>query len=116
MNVNLKAIERACIHSIDFKQCIGTNNYGKPLYAAPITINHVRFDDNRVWTRSGNNAEITANAIIFIYPFVTALGIDLSKAEKSVITFKGNEYTVNKIVRNFFPYEDKIFSYELEVL
>lgn len=114
--INLKAIERACIHSIEFKKCIGTNNYGKPLYAAPIVINHVRFDDNRVWSKSGNAAEITANAVVFIYPFVTATDVDFSEVEKSIITFKGNEYIVNKIVRNFFPYEDKIFSYELEVL
>lgn len=114
--MNLNVIKRACVHSIEFKECIGTNNYGKPLYAAPIVINNVRFDDNRLWTRSGNNAEITANAVAFIYPFAADIDKDFSKSEKSVIIFKGKEYVVNKIVRNYYPYEDKVFSYELEVL
>jgi hypothetical protein len=103
------------IHTIEYKAFTGQkDDWGKPVYAVPVTINFVRVDESRVFSRDTTQTKIVANAVIFV-DTVNSNPIPLFK-EESKITFKGKEMTLKKIVPCYHPRKDELRHYELEVI
>ena len=94
-----------------------TNDYNQPIYNDPITINHCVFQPQTIYSGTNNNRQLVANAIVFLYVGVSSPMPVLSKDNyQSVITFEGNDYALQSIVDNRDPFNNELWSYELEVL
>lgn len=104
------------IHSIIYEEKLpGEDSYGNPLFAKPITIKHVRFDDSTVFSRDATDTKILANAVVFV-DSTHSTNVPDRFVEESKITFKGKTYTLKKIVDCYQPNKDEIRHYELEVI
>lgn len=114
--MNIGVLKRLCVHSVTFERFLSTDRYNKPIYSEPLLIDRVRFDNNPVWSKSGNNDSIVANGVLFVYPNISTNAGDLSNTMKSRITFNGTTYVVNKVIEVYEPFSNKVFCYEMEVL
>ncbi|MEK3890246.1 putative minor capsid protein [Bacillus sp. FSL K6-3431] len=107
------------IHSIVYKGFTGKkDDFGKPVYDPPITIEYVRYDESSVFSRDNTQTKILADGVIFV-DTTHSKPIPVFK-EESKITFndgvKDRELTLKKIVPCYYPNQNKVHHYELEVI
>ncbi|VDG98905.1 Minor capsid protein [Lysinibacillus sphaericus] len=103
------------IHQIIYSGYTGKkDDFQKPVYDVPVIINHVRFDDSTVFSRDNSQNKILAEAVIFV-DSVNSSPVPMFK-EQSVITFNGKQYTLKKVVPCYYPNQDKVHHWELEVI
>lgn len=103
------------IHQIIYSGYTGKkDDFQKPVYDVPVIINHVRFDDSTVFSRDNSQNKIVAEAVIFV-DSVNSSPVPIFK-EQSVIIFKGKQYTLKKVVPCYYPTEDRVRHWELEVV
>lgn len=108
--------KRWLIHDIIYQERLpGKDSYGNPLFAEPIIIKHVRFDDSTVFSRDATDTKIVANAVIFV-DATHSTNLPERFVEESKITFNGKEYTIKKVIDCYYPYKDEIRHWELEVI
>lgn len=104
------------IHTIEYREKLqGKDSYGNPLFAEPITIENVRFDDLTVFSRDARDTKILANAVIFV-DSTHSTNLPEKFVEESKITFNGKEYTLKKVVTLYYPNKNEIRHWELEVI
>ena len=108
--------KRWLIHDIIYQERLpGKDSYGNPLFAEPIIIKHVRFDDSTVFSRDQTQTKIQAEAVIFI-DATHSTNLPEKFIEESKITFNGREYTIKKVIDCYYPNKNEIRHYELEVI
>ncbi|MGE7113941.1 putative minor capsid protein [Lysinibacillus sp. NPDC047702] len=104
------------IHNIIYKQRLGgKDDYGNPLYAVPIIIQHVRYDQSTVFSRDNMQTKIVANAVVFV-DARNSTPIPEKFVEESIITFEGEEYVLKEIIPCYHPKKNTVRHYELEVI
>lgn len=104
------------IHEITYEEKLpGKDSYGNPLYADPVIIEYVRFDDSTVFSRDTTDTKIVANAVIFV-DVTNSTNLPKEFLEQSKITFNDNEYTLKKVVDCYYPQKNEIHHWELEVI
>jgi len=107
--------KRWLIHSIVYKGYTGQkDDWGKPKYDDPVTIENVRVDTMTVFSRDTRQTKIQADAVIFV-DSTHSKPIPEFK-EQSIITFGGRDYVLQKIVPCYYPDRNEIHHYELEVI
>lgn len=103
------------IHTVEYKAFTAQkDDWGKPVYDVPVTINSVRVDESAVFSRDTTQTKIVANAIIFV-DAVNSNPIPVFK-EESKMTFNNREMTLKKIVPCYYPQLNEVHHYELEVV
>lgn len=103
------------IHTITYEGFTGgQDDWGKPVYDAPITIEYVRFDDSSVFSRDNTQTKILANGVIFV-DCTHSTPIPTFK-EDSKIMWNGRELVLKKIVPCYYPNKNEIHHFELEVI
>ena len=103
------------IHTIEYKAFTGQKDeWGKPVYAEPVTINFVRVDESTVFSRDTTQTKIVANAVIFV-DILNSNPVPVFK-EESKIAFNGKDLTLKKIIPCYHPQQNEIHHYELEVV
>ena len=104
------------IHEIKYEKYTGNrDSYGNLIYDDPITIKFVRVDNETVFSRDTTDTKIVANAVIFI-DSTHSTNVPGKFVEQSKITFKGDVFTLKKVIEAYYPTKDKIRHYELEVV
>lgn len=103
-----------CIDSFEYEEYKGENNWSEPEYKKAITINNCRIDRSAEYTSTVAGKQLLYNAVIFCYNDITTPLPDFKTQSK--IKYDNCNYIVTKIIINYYPYEKKIFSYELEVV
>lgn len=103
------------IHSIEYKALTGQKDeWSKPVYAEPMEINFVRVDESTIFSRDTTQTKIVANAVIFV-DAVNSNPIPVF-IEDSKIMFNGREMTLKKIIPCYYPQQNEVRHYELEVV
>jgi len=103
------------IHTIIYEGFTGgKDDWGKPAFEAPITIEFVRHDPTTVFSRDSSQTKIIANGIIFV-DAVNSNPIPDFK-EESKIDFNGRNLTLKKIIPCYYPQRNEIRHWELEVI
>lgn len=102
------------IHSIKYKQYQGTNDWDAPIYDDPKIIDYVRFDDAAVFSRDSNQNKIIAEAVIFVDAQHSVPQVEFT--EQSKITFNNKGYVLKKVIPCYYPAENKVHHWELEVV
>ncbi|MDN6161974.1 MAG: minor capsid protein [Atopostipes sp.] len=106
-----------CNQSIVLRLIKEYDKWQKPIFEDPITINHMIFQPQTVYSGTNNNREVVANAIAFLFAGVSEPLPRITKNHVgSEIDFEGETYVLQKIVDNRNPFSNEIYSYELEVL
>ena len=106
--------KRWLIHSIEYEEYLGKDDWDNDKYANPIIINHVRFDNKTVFSRDSTQNKILAEAIVFVDARHSKPLPEFK--ERSKITFNGRTYTLKKIVDCYYPHKNEVRHYELEVI
>lgn len=103
------------IHSIIYKGHTGRkDDFQRPVFAEPVEIEHVRFDESTVFSRDATQTKIVAEAVIFV-DAVNSSPVPNFKGE-SVITFGEKDFTLKKIVPCYYPTRNEVHHWELEVI
>lgn len=110
----LKVNPKMLVDEFVYEEYVEEGDWGEDSYKEPVTIKNVRIDRNAVYSRDKTQTQIVADSIIFCYASATSPFIDFK--EQSKVTFDGKEYVIRKVVLNKEPFQNAIFSYELEVL
>lgn len=110
----LKVDPKMLVDEFVYEEFESNDDWGETVYKEPVTVTNVRIDRNTVYSRDKTQTQIVADSIIFCYASATSPFIDFK--EQSRVTFDGNEYVIKKVVLNKEPFQNAIFSYELEVL
>lgn len=104
------------IHEITYIEKLdGTDDYGNPLEAVPIIINHVRYDQSTVFSRDSTQSKIVAEGVIFV-DAVNSSPLPEEFVEESKIEFNGRELTLKKVIPCYYPTKNEIHHWELEVI
>lgn len=109
--------KKMCNQSIVLQVPTGEeDDYGKQKTVEQ-AINNVLVQPQTIYSGSNNSRTITANAIVFLFAQISE---PLPKITPDWIgthlKFEGRDYTITNIVDNREPYNNKVYSYELEVL
>ena len=102
------------IHSIDYMEYTGTNDWQEPEYANPITIDNVRVDIGSQYSASTSGKQLLYNALIFVYDGLSSPMVDFKTESK--ILFKGKELVITDVTPVYEAYEDRLYAVELEVV
>jgi len=108
--------------SFEYHEFEEKNTWAKPSYKEPILINKVRIDETLetapISTATNGVAlgisRVVCKAIAFTYASDTTPFIEFK--ERSKIVTKNDIYTINKVVKVNEPFEDKLWSVELELI
>lgn len=92
------------------------DKYGKQTQVDTI-INNCVVQQETIYSGTNNGRQVVANAVIFLYSDVTTPIPKLGKTSQgNKIIFEGVEYAIQRIVDNRNPLNNKVWSYEVEVL
>ena len=101
----LRVNPRLLTHSFDYYELEKMDAWSTPTYKEPITINNVRID---------TTGTLPTKAIAFVYASDTTPFIPFTKQSK--IATETATYIINKIIEINEPFQDKIWSVELELI
>jgi len=103
------------IHTIVYEAYTGKkDDFQNPVYADPVTIRNVRYDNSTVFSRDNTQTKVLADGIIFV-DAVNSSPVPNFK-EQSKINFNGRELALQKVAPCYYPNKNKIRHYELEVI
>lgn len=102
------------IHSIIYEEYTGNDEWNRPIYKEPLTIDYVRFDEATVFSRDSKQTVIVADGIIFVDMINSQTFPEF--IEQSKITFQGKPRVLKKVIPCYYPQKNKIHHYELEVI
>ena len=113
----LRIPKKMCNQSIVLQVPTGEeDDYGKQKTVEQ-AINNVLVQPQTIYSGSSNSRTITANAIVFLFAGISDPLPKITPDWVGVhIKFEGRDYTITNIVDNREPYNNKVYSYELEVL
>lgn len=90
------------------------DNYSNPIYDLPIIINNVRIDRTTLFSRDSAETKVIADGIIFCFASATTPFFQFE--EQSKVVYDGKELIIKKVIPNYEPDSNNLWSYELEVL
>lgn len=107
--------KRWLVHQIIYEGYTGEKDeFQKPMYDAPMIINHVRYDQSTVFSRDSSQTKIVAEGVIFV-DAVNSSPVPEFK-EESKITFNGRVLTLKKVKPLYYPDKNEVHHWELEVI
>ncbi len=102
------------VDSFDYYEYIGVNSWSEPQYADKLTVNNCRIDRGSEYSSTTSGKQLLYNAVVFCYEDLTN-PLPEFKVE-SILNFDDQEHKVIKVLPIKEAYENKIYSYELEVV
>lgn len=110
-----KVPKEFCIDSFEYKEYLGGDDqWSDTEFAEPITVNNCRIDRGTEYSSSTSGKQLLYNAVVFCYAGITNPMPRFK--EQSIIVFDDQEHKVTKVIPIYEAYENKIYSYELEVI
>lgn len=80
-------------------------------------LKHVVYQSTTIYSGVGNDRQITANGILFLYAGVTKPMPTITQADVGASVQVGTDtFKITRIVENKHPFKDEVWSYEIEVL
>lgn len=102
-----------CIDEFEYHEYV-KDGWDGPEYKDAVTIRNCRIDRGAEYTTRANSKQLLYNSLIFCYEGITT-PLPKFKTE-SIIIFNDLEHKVTKVIPIYEAYEEKIYSYELEVV
>lgn len=110
--------KRMLIHEATIEKVTGRNEWGEEELSDPIFLAPVRFDrgvgKGRVLSAK-NDDKLSHSGVLFVYPLYCPVMIDKSFLGAN-LTVNGESYKIAKIIEEYHPFKNTVFSYELEVV
>jgi len=111
----LRINPRLLTEQIEYHEFEETNIWARPSYKEPILIKKVRIDQQPETAPMSNGiSRVVCKAIAYAYTSDTTPFPEFK--ERSKIVTKNGIYTINKVVKVNEPFEDKLWSVELELV
>ena len=101
--------------SFDYHEFEDKDSWATSSYKEPITVKNVRIDEALETAQVvAGVSRVVCKAIAFAYASDTAPFLEFKRRSK--IVTKNGIYTINKVVKINEPFEDKLWSVELELI
>jgi len=113
----LRINPRLLTQQFEYHEFEKTNAWAKPSYKEPILIKKVRIDQTPETAPTNGitgTSKVICKAIAYAYASDTTPFTEFK--ERSKIVTKNAIYTINKVVKVNEPFEDKLWSVELELV
>lgn len=113
--------KRALVDSVTIQKQADKDDWGKESYSAPLLLSHVRFDRNYNAPGAINNPAGTKTpmyskpSVLFVYTQYCNVQID-DTYRSGIIKDGDREYIINKIIPVYYPFKNKVYCYEIEVM
>lgn len=109
-----RQIEPALVHTAYYEEYAGQDRNHKATFKSGIKIKKCRVDIERTYVRNSSTENITISAVLYMCNGVTVPFVPLK--EKSRVFHNGKTYRILKIVECTEPFNDDLFSYEVELV
>lgn len=108
--------KRMLVDTVTIKKLTGeTDVWGKVTYDESTTLKPVRFDRQFNVSGSTNNRSESKPSVLFVYPKHCPVVLDESffffQAEDGI-----RDYKIRSVIPVYYPRQDKVFCYEIEVI
>lgn len=102
------------IDSFYYSEYTGTDKWSQPIFKEPVLVEHSRIDAETVFSYSSGGKTLLYNGLIICYAGITAPMLDFK--EQSKVAYDNKEHTIVRVIPVKEPFEDAIYSYEIEVV
>lgn len=110
----LRLIKPTLIHTVGYQEYTDQDRNHTASYKDAVSIEHCRVDVQRTYTQNSNTESESISAVLFMFNGLTKPFIPLK--EKSRVIHNGKTYRIYKIVDNYEPFTNTLFSYEVELI
>lgn len=108
--------KRMLVDTVTIKKLTGEKDvWGKVTYDEPTTLKPVRFDRQFNVSGSTNNRSESKPGVLFVYPKYCPVDLDES-FENGVINDGKRDYKIRSVIPVYYPRQNKVFCYEIEVI
>lgn len=108
--------KRMLVDTVTIKKLTGeTDVWGKVTYDESATLKPVRFDRQFNVSGSTNNRSESKPSVLFVYPKYCSVVLDES-FENGLINDGKRDYKIRSIIPVYYPRQNKVFCYEIEVI
>lgn len=108
--------KRMLVDAVTIKKLTGeTDGWGKVMYDEPTTLKSVRFDRQFNVNGSTNNRSESKPSVLFVYPKYCPVVLDKS-FENGLINDGKRDYKIRSVIPVYYPRQNKVFCYEVEVI
>lgn len=91
------------------------DGWGKVIYDEPKALKPVRFDRQFNVSGSTNNRSESNPSVLFVYPKYCPVVLDES-FENGLINDGKRDYKIRSVIPIYYPRQNKVFCYEIEVI
>ena len=115
-NVNRlkRQIEPTLIHTVEYQEYTGQDRNHTSSFKNGVTIEHCRVDMTSTYTQTASTENESISAVLFM---VNGLSTPFTALkEKSKVIYNGKTYRIYKILDNYEPFANNLFSYEVELV
>lgn len=115
-NVNRlkRQIEPTLIHTVEYQEYTGQDRNHTASYKDGVSISACRVDMTRTYTQTASTESESISAVLFMVNGLTKPFTELK--EKSKVIYNGKTYRIYKILDNYEPFANNLFSYEVELV
>ncbi|WP_028125655.1 putative minor capsid protein [Eremococcus coleocola] len=107
--------KRLLVDTVAVKLELEKDEWGSPVLGGPISLSNVRFDRSIKNDGSQNNRTQSKIGVIYVYPQYCPVTIDKSWMN-ALVEDEFGTYLIRDIIINRNPFNNKVFSYEIEVI
>ena len=109
-----KHIKPTLIHTVEYQEYTGQDRNHTASFKNGVTIEHCRVDMTRTYTQTASTENESISAVLFM---VNGLSTPFTALkEKSKVIYNGKTYRIYKILDNYEPFANNLFSYEVELI
>ena len=115
-NVNRlkRQIEPTLIHTVEYQEYTDQDRNHTASFKNGVTIERCRVDMTRTYTQTASTENESISAVLFM---VNGLSTPFTALkEKSKVIYNGKTYRIYKILDNYEPFANNLFSYEVELV
>lgn len=109
-----KHIKPTLIHTVEYQEYTGQDRNHTASFKPSVTISNCRVDMTRTYTQTASTESESISAVLFMVNGLTTPFTALK--EKSKVIYNGKTYRIYKIIDNYEPFANNLFSYEVELI
>lgn len=109
-----KQIKPTLIHTVEYQEYTSQDRNHTASFKPSVTISNCRVDMTRTYTQTASTESESISAVLFM---VNGLSTPFTALkEKSKVIYNGKTYRIYKILDNYEPFANNLFSYEVELI
>lgn len=102
------------IDSFIYEENDGLSEWSEVQYKEPQVVYFCRIDRDATFNSSASGRQLIYKAVLFCYQDLTVPMLEFKTDSR--ITFDGQEHTIVRVIKNYEPFNNRLYSVEIEVV